>query len=125
MRRSWILSSCLGFMTVLAGPASAQTLPSWGCNASPSCRQNGFSTVTGQYKEHTGILFDVGWDHGPKFDLLRHPSADEESPKVPEQWFHLHPPSTATPAAEPRPAPPLAPAGAATKDGEAVPQSPR
>lgn len=101
MRPLPLLLCAAGFAAVASG-AGAQTLPSWGCNASPSCRQNGFSTVTGQYKEHTGMLVDVGWDHGLKFDLLRHPSANEESPKVPEQWFHLHPPSTAAPAAPPR-----------------------
>ena len=114
---------CAAGLAVVASGAEAQTLPSWGCNASPSCRQNGFSTVTGQYKEHTGVLVDVGWDHGPKFDLLRHPSANEEPTKVPEQWFHLHPPSTATPAAESQPTPPPAPAPPATKDGEADPHS--
>jgi hypothetical protein len=108
---------CAAGLAVVASGAGAQTLPSWGCNASPSCRQNGFSTVTGQYKEHTGVLFDVNWDHGLKFDLLRHPSTRDETPRG-EQWFHLHPPSTATPPAEPRPAVSPAPAPTETKDGE-------
>ena len=111
---------CAAGLAVVASGAGVQTvLPSWGCNASPSCRQNGFSTVTGQYKEHTGVLVDVGWNHGPKFDLLRHPSANEPSPKVPEQWFHLHPPSTAAPGPEaPQPTPPRPPATVAPKDAE-------
>ena len=107
---------CAAGLAVVASGAGAQTLPQWGCNASPSCRQNGFSTVTGQYREHTGVLFDVSWDRGLKFDLLRHPGANEESPKVPEQWFHLHPP--ATPAAEPQPTLPPAAPPAASKDAE-------
>jgi hypothetical protein len=111
---------CAAGLAVVASGAGAQTaLPSWGCNASPSCRQNGFSTVTGQYKEHTGVLVDVNWDHGPKFDLLRHPSANEPSQKVPEQWFHLHPPTTATPVQEtPLPTPQPAPVPTAPKDTE-------
>ena len=109
---------CAAGLAVLASEAEAQTLASWGCKASPSCRQNGFSTLTGQYREHTGILFDVSWDRGVKFDLLRHPGANEESPKVPEQWFHLHPPAT-TPAAEPQPVPAPVPSPTAPKDAEA------
>jgi hypothetical protein len=116
---------CAAGLAVVASGAGAQTvLPSWGCNASPSCRQNGFSTVTGQYKEHTGVLVDVSWDHGPKFDLLRHPTPGEESPKLHEQWFHVHPPAPATPAAGPQPAAPTAPPPPVPKDAEAVPHSP-
>lgn len=96
---------CALAIAVLADGAAAQTLPSWGCNASPSCRQNGFSTYTGQNKEHTGILFDVSWDHGFRIDLARHPNLAEEAPKLPEQRFHLHPPSEVTPPPDLRPTP--------------------
>src|SRR5262249_22652465 len=96
---------CAAGLAVVASGAGAHTLPNCGCNASPACRQNGFSTVTGQYKDRTGILCDLSWDHGLKFDLLRHPSPSQEPPKVPDQWFHLHPPSSPTPAAEPTPPP--------------------
>jgi len=104
---------CTAGLAVVASGAGAQTLPSWGCNASPSCRQSGFSTVTGQNKEHTGILFDVGWDRGLRVELLRHPDLGLEAPKMPEQQFRVHPPSqTTAPAPVPSTPPPPAAASA-------------
>ena len=88
---------CAAGLAVLASGAEAQTLPTWGCNASPSCRQGGFFTYTGQYREHTGIAFGVDWDHGFRIELLKHPNLEQEAPKLPEQRFHLHPPSEKTP----------------------------
>jgi hypothetical protein len=75
--------------------------------------------MTGQYKEHTAILFDATWDRGLRFDLLRHPSVSEETSKVPEQRFHLFPPSEKSPEFQPLPpaAPPDSPDA---KDGGSV-----
>jgi len=102
---------CAAGLAVVASGAGAQTLPTWGCTASPSCQQSGFSTYTGQYRWHTGIAFDIGWDHGAKVELLKHPTYPEELPKLPEQRFHVHPPTESKPLPKAQPAAPADPAG--------------
>ena len=115
-RTFWTSSFCAVLLAALASAASAQQAPTSGCNASPSCRQNGFSVLTGQDKEHTGPAFGVQWGPGFHFGLLRH---DTETPGVTlptEGRFHLQPPEARRPLSSPEtdftpvaPAPPAEP----------------
>jgi hypothetical protein len=87
---------CAAGLAVPASGAVAQTLPTWGCKASPSCQQSGFSTYTGQINDHTGILFGVSLKHGVHAELLRHRNLNQQAPQLPEQHFQLHPPAETT-----------------------------
>jgi hypothetical protein len=91
------------FLALVLGPAlaTAQQQPVSGCAASPSCRPNGFSVLTG----NSHVLFSVGvaWDPGFHAGIVPAPAHNEAEP-VATQHFHLDG-SALSPAAEPAPVP--------------------
>jgi hypothetical protein len=81
----------LGRLVLLAlflGPtaASAQQQPVNGCAASPSCRQNGFSALTGN--SHLLVSLGIAWDPGFHLGIIPAPAHSVTEP-VATQRFHL------------------------------------
>jgi hypothetical protein len=104
------LSLALLALALAPTAARAQQQPVSGCGASPSCRQNGFSVLTG----NSHLLFSLGiaWDPGFHAGLI--PGHRETEP-VETQQYHLNtsalPPETqaAPTVTPPNLLPPLAP----------------
>src|SRR5262249_21155565 len=99
MRRSLSVSVFGVLLAALGGPAAAraQQAPAFGCSASPSCRQSGFSILTGQDREHTAVLFDLKWEPTFRVDLARREGPPTGTIAPQEGRFHLQPPGR-TPA---------------------------
>ncbi len=91
MNRKGTLLASIALATV-AAVAAGQQQPANGCNAAPSCRANGFSTLTGNAGGHVLMSFGVAWHPGFHVGLVNRPSPPFGAEENGDQRFHLHTP---------------------------------
>jgi hypothetical protein len=111
-----------GGMASMPSRALAQQKPIYGCNAAPSCRPLGFSSLNNNTGV-SGVFFGVGMAWGPGFNIhIPGPHeitlVEKRAPEVDGDLFHLNArllppmsPSTPSPIPSPTAAAPARPPG--------------
>lgn len=98
MKRT-ILTALVALLLAGCAPCliAADLQPTNGCNASPSCRSNGFSVLRGNAGGHVLMVFGVDWTPTFHLGIITPPETTPGSDNG-EPRFHLHAPSLLPPA---------------------------